>query len=100
MAVPGRNPLGFCLDLDKADSAAREFGQIPEDMLEPHRMATADGPPKKQKPKSRLSDIEQSERFIETARELGVDKRGERFEEAFNRVARQKPPPPKSKPHA
>lgn len=31
---------------------------------------------------------EQSERFIETARELGVDESGKKFERAFNKVLR------------
>ena len=37
------------------------------------------GAPKKAKPKPKLTDKEQSERFIETARELDVDESGERF---------------------
>jgi hypothetical protein len=44
------------------------------------------GVPKKAKPKLKLSDKEQSERFKETARELGVDESGEAFEEAVTRV--------------
>jgi hypothetical protein len=44
------------------------------------------GVPKKAKPKPKLSDKEQSERFKETARELGVDESGETFEGAFKRI--------------
>ena len=52
-------------------------------------MAKAAGPPKKQKPKPKLSDKEQSERFMETARELGVDENGKAFEEVFGRITKQ-----------
>lgn len=48
------------------------------------------GAPKKAKPKPKLSDEEQSERFVETARQLGVDESGDAFEAAFNSVARHK----------
>ncbi len=51
------------------------------------------GVPKKAKPKPNLSDKEQSERFIETARELGVDESGKEFERAFNKVVRASSPP-------
>jgi hypothetical protein len=48
-------------------------------------MAKAAGPPKsKQKPK--LTDKEQSERFIATARELAVDESGKAFELAFTKI--------------
>jgi hypothetical protein len=55
-------------------------------------MAKAADPPKgkKAKPKTNLSDKEQSERFMETARKLGVDESGEAFEEAFRRVVQPK----------
>jgi hypothetical protein len=46
------------------------------------------GAPKKAKPKPKLSDKEQSERFMEAARELGVDETGESFEKAFKKIAR------------
>jgi hypothetical protein len=49
-------------------------------------MAKAAGPPKKQKPKPKLTDKEQSERFKETARELGVDESGQQFEEVFKQI--------------
>lgn len=42
------------------------------------------GVPKKAKPK--LTDKEQSERFKETARELGVDKTGKEFERAIGKI--------------
>jgi len=51
-------------------------------------MAKAAGPPKKQTSKPKLSDKEQSERFIEAARELGLDETGKKFDEAFERIAR------------
>jgi hypothetical protein len=44
------------------------------------------GAPKKAKPKPQLSDKEQSERFKETARELGVDETGEEFDKALRRI--------------
>lgn len=37
-------------------------------------------------------DPEQSARFIEAARQVGVDEREEAFEEAFRRIARAPPP--------
>jgi hypothetical protein len=46
------------------------------------------GAPKKAKPK--LTDKEQSERFKQTARELGVDESGEPFEKAFKAIATRK----------
>jgi hypothetical protein len=44
------------------------------------------GTPKKKKAKPKLTDKEQSERFKQTARELGVDESGERFERTFSSV--------------
>jgi hypothetical protein len=49
-------------------------------------MAKKAGVPKKAKPKPKLTDTKQSERFIETARELGVDESGKEFEKAFRAV--------------
>lgn len=49
------------------------------------------GEPKKAKPKPKLSDKEQSERFKETARELGVDESGEAFEKGMEVLIRRKP---------
>ncbi|MDB5616039.1 hypothetical protein [Tardiphaga sp.] len=48
-------------------------------------MAKVDGT-KKEKPKPRLTDKEQSERFKEAARELGVDESGTEFEEVFQKI--------------
>lgn len=48
------------------------------------------GTPKKKKAKPKLTDKEQSERFKQTARELGVDESGESFEKAFRKVVTQK----------
>jgi hypothetical protein len=50
------------------------------------------GTPKKKPAKPKLSDKEQSERFKETARKLGADESGERFEKAFITVARSVKP--------
>ncbi len=44
------------------------------------------GTPKKAKPKPKLDDKEQSERFIGTARELGFDESGQQFERAIDDV--------------
>ena len=52
-------------------------------------MAPKAGEPKKKKAKPKLSDKEQSERFKETARELGVDETGEEFEKAFEAITRK-----------
>lgn len=49
------------------------------------------GTPKKAKPKPKLTDKEQSERFKETARQLGVDESGEHFEKTFRKIATAKP---------
>lgn len=51
-------------------------------------MAKAAAPPKgkKAKPKPKLSDKEQSERFIEAARQLGLDETGEEFERDFEKI--------------
>ena len=44
------------------------------------------GVPKKKKAKPKLTDKEQSERFKETARELGVDETGKEFERAIGKI--------------
>ena len=44
------------------------------------------GAPKKAKPKLTLSDKEQSARFVETARELGVDESGGAFDAAIKKI--------------
>ena len=41
---------------------------------------------KKKKAKPKLTDKEQSERFKQTARELGVDESGKPFEKAIRRI--------------
>jgi hypothetical protein len=43
-----------------------------------------------EKSKPKLLDKEQSERFKEIAREIGVYESGERFEEAFTKLAKPK----------
>jgi len=48
------------------------------------------GAPKKANPKPKLTDKEQSERFKETARVLGIDGDGKKFEKTFNRIVRTK----------
>jgi len=51
----------------------------------------AQRPKAKSKRKSRKgTDKEQSERFIETARKLGVDESGEKFETAIRKIATPK----------
>ncbi|WP_156928567.1 hypothetical protein [Bradyrhizobium sp. th.b2] len=53
-------------------------------------MAPKAGAPKKKKAKPKLTDKEQSERFKQAARELGVDETGEEFEKAFKKIVRPK----------
>jgi hypothetical protein len=48
------------------------------------------GTPKKKKAKPKLTDKEQSERFKETARNLGADESGKEFEQAFSKIVKQK----------
>jgi hypothetical protein len=43
--------------------------------------------PKPKNPTKKMSQAEQSERFKETARKLGVDESGESFERVFKRIA-------------
>lgn len=50
------------------------------------RKPKATGDPKS--PERKMTPEEQSELFIKTARELGVDETGEEFARAFDRVAR------------
>jgi hypothetical protein len=56
------------------------------------------GTPKKKKAKPKLTDKKQSERFIETARGLDVDKSGEAFEQALKKLvpSRKGPPIPRA----
>ena len=44
------------------------------------------GESKPKQPKPEKDDRPQAERFIETARQLGADETGERFEKAFERL--------------
>jgi hypothetical protein len=44
------------------------------------------GTPEKKKAKPKLSNKEQSERFKEVARELGVDESGVEFERTFKKI--------------
>jgi len=44
-----------------------------------------------QKPKPKLTDKEQSERFIETARKLDSDADPEKFEQLFKKMVPSKP---------
>jgi hypothetical protein len=44
------------------------------------------GAPKKAKPKPKMTDKEQSERFKETARKLGADESGKEFEESLRKI--------------
>jgi len=45
------------------------------------------------KPTKKMTQAEQSERFKETARELGVDESGEAFERALRRIVPAKTTP-------
>jgi hypothetical protein len=55
-------------------------------------MAKAETPKTKPKAKPKFTDKAQSERFIETARKLGVEETGEEFERTFKKIA-----PPKTR---
>jgi hypothetical protein len=56
-------------------------------------MAKASAPkPKRAKPKPKLTDKEQSERFIETARTLGADENGEHFEKLAKTMLKPRQP--------
>jgi hypothetical protein len=50
------------------------------------REGIAETPKHKPKPARKMTKAEQSERFKETARELGADESGEAFERAIRRV--------------
>jgi hypothetical protein len=52
----------------------------------------AEKPKRKPKPPPKMTKAEQSERFKETARKLGVDESGEAFRHAFDKIV-----PPKHK---
>jgi hypothetical protein len=55
------------------------------------------GTPKKKKAKPKLTDKEQSERFKETARELGADQESNTFTRLVTELAKQAPEPRRSK---
>jgi hypothetical protein len=46
--------------------------------------------PKKQKPKTKQSSKSQSERFIETAREIGADESEGRFKSVLHKILQTK----------
>lgn len=50
----------------------------------------------KPKPKAKFTDKAQSERFIEAARQLGIEETGEAFDKAFRKVTSPKPVPGKA----
>ena len=50
-------------------------------------MAEEQKPPPKRKPRRKMTKAEQSERFKETARQLGADGSGETFERAIRKIA-------------
>jgi hypothetical protein len=54
-------------------------------------MSTRTGKGKKRKPKGGPDNPEQSRRFIESAKKLGVDESGEDFQKAMNAMLRPKP---------
>lgn len=49
------------------------------------------GASKKKKAKPKLDDKEQSERFKQTARDLGADESGKSFEKAFSAITKKPP---------
>ncbi len=51
----------------------------------------ARGAKKKAVPKKKASDEKQFERFVKTARELGVDESGKAFEKALEKIVPAKP---------
>jgi len=44
------------------------------------------GAPKKPKPKPKMTDKKQSERFVRTARDLEAEEDSQRFEEVFAKI--------------
>jgi hypothetical protein len=50
-------------------------------------MAKAEKPKAKRNPKPKFTDKEESERFIEAARELGIEETEQKFEDAFKKIA-------------
>ena len=54
-------------------------------------MSTRTGKGKKRKPKGSPDNPEQSRRFIESARKLGVDESGADFQKAMDKLVPKKP---------
>ena len=59
-------------------------------------MAKTEKPKVKSKTKSKFTDKAQSERFIETARQFGIEETGDAFERAFKRISLPKNRPVRS----
>jgi hypothetical protein len=53
-------------------------------------MAKAEKAKAKRQPKPKFIDKQQSERFIEAARRLGIEETGERFERVFKKIVQPK----------
>ena len=49
------------------------------------------------RPRKKAQDAKQSQRFIETARQIEADESGERFEQAFRVLVPPKKPVPKGR---
>jgi hypothetical protein len=56
-------------------------------------MAKAAKAKAKAKPKPKVSDKAQSERFIEAARELGIEETGDEFDRLFAKITHSGSPP-------
>ncbi len=52
----------------------------------------------KPKPKPKLTDAERHARFVETAREVGVDESPEAFDRPFDKVVKKGPRGPQGSP--
>ena len=59
-------------------------------------MAQGEKAKTKKKPKLKLRDKAQSERFIEAARELGIEETGSRFDDNFTAIVSTKRQSPKN----
>lgn len=53
-------------------------------------MAKAPKPKAKARAKSKFTDKAESERFIETARKLGIEETGEAFDKAADKILRKR----------
>lgn len=56
-------------------------------------MAQGAKPKPKKQPKPKLRDKAQSERFIEAARELGIEETGDEFDRLFAKITHSGSPP-------